>query len=94
MAYYAWSNINPGTDKGAKAGDSVTADKLGLSKDEFQELIDTGVVREQEYPKEALDGNLSPSEIAKRDLAIAAGNIEASDVVGAGVVEKKGKADE
>jgi len=83
MAYYAWSEF-PGK---AVPGDTVTADKLGVSKEEFDAFVESGAVREDKFPENL--GGLSPAEKAKRDLAIAAGQIEADDVQGAGVVEKE-----
>lgn len=60
MTYYSWSNIRYGgtvdkdgniDHKVAKHGDKVTADSLGISKDEFQGLIDSGVVRDIPCPE-------------------------------------------
>ena len=48
MAYYAWSKIEAG-DKSAMPGDSVSGAKLGLSEDQFDELVQSGVVREMKY---------------------------------------------
>lgn len=62
--YYAWSNIRYGgksdpnvqgvsmvTDvKMLKFGETVTADKVGLDKEGFQALIDSGAVREMKPP--------------------------------------------
>jgi hypothetical protein len=60
--YYAWSPIRSAkvTDasatppkvehSNAQPGDSVTAAKLGLSKEQFDELVASGAVRETKYP--------------------------------------------
>lgn len=60
MAYYAWSQINYAADvdkdtgsrtvKSVKHGEEVTAQKLGLNKDQFQELVDSGAVRDRKFP--------------------------------------------
>lgn len=50
---YAWSPIQG--SKGDKqfevpAGEAVNADKLGLSKEQFQQLVDAGSVRPVKFP--------------------------------------------
>ena len=86
MAYYAWSEIKAG-DKSAKPGDTVSASDLGLSKEQFEELVEAGAVKEEKFPDPG-DFPGSPVEHAKKDLAIAAGHIEPDEVDGIGVAEK------
>jgi len=50
MAAYAWSPILAG-DKSAKFGDEVTASGLGVSKEDFEDLIASGAVRAKKPPK-------------------------------------------
>ena len=60
MAYYAWSEIRYDaevTEDGVYAhpvsvmpGGEVSASKLKLSKEQFQELVDAGAVREEKFP--------------------------------------------
>ena len=47
---YAWSPILAG-DKSAKFGDEVTASGLGISKEDFEELVTSGAVRTKKPPK-------------------------------------------
>lgn len=67
MAYYAWSPIVLNDEKTVPVGDAVTADKLGISKDEFQVLADAGAVRETKYPKDIGEFE-SPAEYNLRKL--------------------------
>lgn len=50
MAAYAWSPILAG-DKSAKLGDEVTASSLGVSKEDFEDLVTSGAVRSKKPPK-------------------------------------------
>ncbi len=59
-SYYANTDILAG-EKSAKFGDSVSADKLGLSKDQFQQLVDSGAV-----------GTEKPEEVAPTGTTIGA----------------------
>lgn len=47
---YAWSPIQAG-DKSAKFGDQVTAEKLGISKEDFEALVDSKAVRPVKPPQ-------------------------------------------
>lgn len=53
--YYAWTRIPVirnewgQLEKEIQPGEKISADDLGVSKDEFQELIDIGAVRTDEY---------------------------------------------
>lgn len=49
--YYAWGPIKAG-EKNADPGDKVSAESLGISKDEFQQLVDSTAVKTQKYPKD------------------------------------------
>lgn len=49
MAYYTWSSIKNGKEE-VKVGTEVTASSLNLSKVEFGQLIESGVVRTMPYP--------------------------------------------
>lgn len=63
---YAWSNFPVERNewgqvtKTISVGEEVTADMLGVSKEEFDELINLGAVSEQPYPK--IPANQSPTE--------------------------------
>ena len=46
---YTWSTIRVGGDS-IPPGEDVTASKLGLTLDQFQQLIDSGAVRDKKYP--------------------------------------------
>jgi len=87
MADYAWSQIN--CDKGVfQPGDSVSAEKLGVSKEDYDALKEAGSVREEKYPDMG-DFDGSPTEFAKRELAIASGAVLPDEVDGVGVVKDK-----
>jgi hypothetical protein len=91
MAYYAWSEIKAG-EKSAKVGDTVSASSLGLTEEQFDELVESEAVREEKYPEGMEDFPGSPTELAKRDLAIASGQIEPEEAEGVGVKETTKKA--
>jgi len=74
MAYYAWAPIryNAKVDKESGAvlevstmavGESVSADKLGISEDEFDLLVESGAVREDKYPDDAKEKNVPPQQV-------------------------------
>jgi hypothetical protein len=71
-SYYAWSNFPVERNewgqptKIIKVGDSVSASDLGVSKEEFEELIAVGAVSEEEYPD--IPASVSPAEY-QRDQA-------------------------
>lgn len=78
--FYMWTNLsvpdtddptNPRKATNFKPGDKVDAATLGLSDDEFAQLVESGAVRTYEYPDM---GNFSgsPVELAKAKLAAAA----------------------
>jgi hypothetical protein len=64
--YYAWSNFPVErnewgqTTKVIEVGEEVTAAKLGVSKEEFDEYIELGTVSEEEYPD--VPDSVSPAE--------------------------------
>jgi hypothetical protein len=66
MTYYAWSNFPVErnewgqTTKVIQVGEEVTNLKLGVTKEEFDEYIELGVVSEDEYPDVPAD--VSPAE--------------------------------
>src|SRR5215831_16258629 len=75
--YFAWSPIQLDVDeKGrsqfVKLGEKVSAGDLDMSDEEFQELIDARVVREQPYPEELVSSAQPPSDYFKELLAGAA----------------------
>jgi hypothetical protein len=86
MAYYAWSNIQAG-EKSAAPGDTVSASTLGLSEEEFEELVEAEAVREDKYPEGMEDFAGSPNELRKRDLAVSEGTVEIENIEGVGHVE-------
>lgn len=73
--YYAWSDLHSTKDGKlvvVKTGEKVTAADLGLNKDEFDELIAAGSVRDAVYPAKAMTDEGfagSPKEFAKKQLA-------------------------
>lgn len=77
--YYAWSNIQTGKDRAGRGiltrcGEEVTASSLGLTKEQFSELVSSHVVRIDPYPAIVEGSTLSPSEYYKRQLLLAEGN--------------------
>ena len=64
--YYAWSSFRLDVDQNNKAkkviepGDEVTAEKLKVSKEEFDYMIEAGAVRDLEYPP--VEPGQSPAE--------------------------------
>lgn len=82
--YYAWSPIQsakaeegkPSEFFSAQPGDTVTAAKLGLDKDQFQALIDAGSVREQSYPDVPAGYQDSPVNFLRAKALEAAGDSE------------------
>lgn len=64
---YAWSNFKKKVnewgqvEEWVRPGDSVSQSDLGVSDEEWQDLIDSGAVREQEYPED-LPPDVSPAE--------------------------------
>ena len=72
---YAWSTFNTDVDEWGKAhgkiepGDEVSAEKLGVTKEEFDELVAVGSVREEEYPDVA--PGQSPAEYYREEAAAA-----------------------
>lgn len=83
---YAWSNIQHGVDRDTtdptvitryhttKRGSVVTADKLGLSDEQFQELVDAGSVRSIPYPDMPDTWGGSPVEWYREQARLAADN--------------------
>lgn len=66
MTDIAWSPIL--TEKGRiEAGETVTRDKLGVDKDEYESLKAAGSIRETKYPKDLGDFE-SPRERNMRYL--------------------------
>ena len=65
-SYYAWSNFPVERNewgqvtKTIEVGESITADKISVSKEEFDELIEIGAVSEEEYPD--IPDSVSPAE--------------------------------
>jgi len=63
---YAWSSFRLDVDEHGKAkkvvepGEEVTAEKLKVSKEEFENLIEVGSVRDLEYPP--VEPGQSPAE--------------------------------
>jgi hypothetical protein len=63
---YAWSSFRLDVDEHNKAkkviepGEEVTAEKLKVSKEEFENLIEVGAVRDLEYPP--VEPGQSPAE--------------------------------
>ena len=83
--YYAWSPIRGGKRTGegddakveavnVAAGETVTASKLGVSKEEFQALVDSGAVRTQKYPDLPEGYQDSPVNFMRQQALEAAGD--------------------
>lgn len=57
---YVWAEIRVSDSDGKvstiQRGASVSADDIGGDKDEFDSLVESGVIREQSYPKDLKDG--------------------------------------
>lgn len=77
--FYAWSRLIAERDeesglvrKWIMEGDKVSAGDLGLDEDQWNELVESGAVRQTEYPvpKGSMD---SPNDHYKKLLAQAAG---------------------
>jgi hypothetical protein len=67
MAYYAWTQLRTKvnewgkTEEAKNVGDEVSqGDFEDMSDEDWQALIDSGAVREVEYPKGALESGESP----------------------------------
>ena len=84
---YAWSNFKTEFNKEGqvtkwiRAGDSVSQSDLGVSDDDWKNLIEIGAVRKQEYPPVPV--NVAPIEYLRVDeehkaLLEAAANEESS----------------
>lgn len=77
--YYAWSRIlydiernddnSKKSDVYANPGDEVSASSLGISDEQFQELIDGGAVRNYPFPPELQDPLTSPNTLIAQGLA-------------------------
>jgi len=67
MADHAWSTIKTGEGE-FKAGDEVSASKLGIDKEEYAKLKEIGTIRSKPYPKD-ISPNESPRERNARKLA-------------------------
>lgn len=79
---YAWSvfhtefNEYNQPTKSVMPGDEVTADKIGVDKETFEDLVERGVVREQPYPEDLPD-DLSPNEyFRQQDAKMVAGELD------------------
>lgn len=74
MTYYAWSRIPTDTNewgqptKWIEPGDTITANKAGISEEEFDYLVEAGVAREEKYPEDLPDG-MSPNEHVRQQRA-------------------------
>ena len=67
MAYYAWSNFTTEDGEAVAPGDTVTQQQLGLNDEDWEALVESGAVREEEWP--ILDPNFqgSPEEWKKQE---------------------------
>jgi hypothetical protein len=67
--YYAWSNFPVERNewgqptKVIEVGDSISMSDLGVSKEEWEALIESGAVSEEEYPD--IPDSVSPAEYEK-----------------------------
>jgi len=83
---YAWSRIRYGGAFDAatnaisgvefvEVGDEVDAAKLGISDEEFQELVDSGAVREEAPPKD-VPANMSATDFVRQQAEAAGKSTE------------------
>lgn len=96
---YAWSNFQADWNKEenkwnfrAKPGDEVSQSDLGVEDDEWEALIASGAVREQEYPEAVATGEYSDSpnkyyieQMAKAQEGMLSGD-EVKELQSAGVM--------
>lgn len=81
--WYAWSRIQYGANidptegsnqilshKSVEVGAEVTAEKLGISEQDFQQLIDAGSVREYEFPQMPENYGDSPINFLKHQVRL------------------------
>ena len=64
--FYAWSDIHT-SDKVIATGDKVDQKMLGVSDDEWESLVENGVVRNRKHPPTNVGE--SPREYSLRKLA-------------------------
>lgn len=68
--YYAWNTFTTGWDEHGipttkiKPGDPVTQADLDVSDEEWESLVETGAVSEEEYPD--IPSHVSPAEYAQQ----------------------------
>lgn len=85
MAHYAWSEIVHGAEvdkdgtflsnKSVPVGSEVNASKLGISKEDFDALVESGAVRTDKYPVPEGDGR-SPIEYLRTKAAEMEGSLD------------------
>lgn len=72
MAWYAWSKFETERNDAGIAtkfimpGEKITQDKLSVGDAEWEYLVETGAVREQEYPD--IPDDVAPAEAARGRL--------------------------
>jgi len=77
--FYAWSNFPVERNewgqptKVIKVGESISANDLGVSKEEWEALIETGAVSEEEYPD--IPDSVSPAEY-EQDQAVQQASVD------------------
>jgi hypothetical protein len=72
MAYYAWGPIRAGTAEkpvNVKYGDTVTADKLSIAKEEFAALVESRAVRDTKPPELPDEWQDSPINFLRKQAA-------------------------
>jgi len=86
MAYYAWSpivtkrNEQGMTTETIQPGDTVAQKAAGLSDADWEYLLETGVIREEEYP-ENLDMGQAPAEKEREQVqAMYRGELDPDEV--------------
>jgi hypothetical protein len=65
MAYYAWTDIHYSSNKKrltVKAGAEVSAQKLGIDEEEWDQLVEARVVRTIKYPNMPASFTGSPKD--------------------------------
>lgn len=100
-SWYAWTDIQHGKDgerQVLRRGETVTASKLGIEDDEFEQLKESRAIRQTKYPDMPSDYTGSPREFIleerTRQLADIEDNFDLADLQLAATREADGEVDE
>ena len=90
MAHYAWSDIVHGEEgETVEYGDSVSQSDLGVSDEDWADLVESGAVREEEPPELPEGYSGSVADFEKEQAEAEAKLAEAQAVLDEGKEEKK-----